>query len=278
MWGALFSAERHQTPVIRLALQPCAIRKTGHPVNPDDLENLNRFRAMLDLLPLSGDNGLEEKDVLATISLFPRWFGTPQSEWDESGASVGFPLPPPLLDDGIAADVSSFVDRFGSPVAFSCGTGVQRVRYFLDVAIELARVGHPVVFLSRYAGQRPGDMPENIILRDYVDHGALFPRVGLVIHNGGIGVIAQAIRASVPQIIVPLMYDQPDNALRVEHLGLGCTIPPNDFRLETLKSAVERLGSDRELPDRLRRVAADVSASAAIWKTADLIEGLIASA
>jgi rhamnosyltransferase subunit B len=272
MWGALFSAERCGMPVIRLALQPCAIRRGGHPIDPEDLKKLNRFRATLGLQSCSGENGLDETSALATISLFPPWFGHPQSDWNESGVCVGFPLAVPAPRDHATADVRAFLDRFGAPIVFTCGTGVQEVRHFLDVAVDYARTGRSALFLSKHVGRPPIGLPETILVRDYVDHGALFPRARAVIHNGGIGVIARSISAAVPQVVVPLMYDQPDNAQRVERLGLGCTVLPENLQVETVSAALEKLGNDHLLTDRLQRFAADVAATAALSNAADLIE------
>jgi len=41
------------------------------------------------------------------------------------------------------------------------------------------------------------------------------------VHHGGIGTTAEALRAGVPQLILPLAYDQFDNGARVEALAAG---------------------------------------------------------
>ena len=50
----------------------------------------------------------------------------------------------------------------------------------------------------------------------YVPLRALLPRCAALVHHGGIGTTAEALRAGVPQVIVPLAYDQFDNAARVD--------------------------------------------------------------
>ena len=49
----------------------------------------------------------------------------------------------------------------------------------------------------------------------------LFPYAAAIIHHGGIGTTAQALRAGKPQLVIPFFADQPDNAGRVARLGVG---------------------------------------------------------
>lgn len=274
-FAALFAAERYRLPVIRIALQPCAIRRTGHPVSPDALEFLNGFRKEHGLTPLDGRNGIEEPSLL-TLSLFPSWFGAPQSNWRQSGKCIGFPsssnadgLVPPAL--------SSLIEDGRNPVVFSMGSGVQEVTRFLDAAKSFCTTTKlPVVFLSRYASSAStADLPEGMQIHRYVEHSALLPRALAVVHNGGIGTVAQCLRAGVPQIIVPMVYDQPDNAQRVEQLGAGRALELGTFGSENLLNAYRILSSDSSLPTRLRKLAGYVRRSNSAKAGADEIEALI---
>ena len=42
-----------------------------------------------------------------------------------------------------------------------------------------------------------------------------------MVHHGGIGTVANAIAAGVPQLIRPICFDQMDNGMRVKRLGAG---------------------------------------------------------
>jgi rhamnosyltransferase subunit B len=54
----------------------------------------------------------------------------------------------------------------------------------------------------------------------------LLPAASALVHHGGIGSCAQALRAGIPQVMVPQAYDQFDNAMRVERLGVGQALKP----------------------------------------------------
>jgi rhamnosyltransferase subunit B len=225
-WAAQFICERYELPYTRIALQPCAIRQAGHPVSVEEHRLLNRLRERMGLAVLPSADRIPET-IERTLSFFPHWFGAPQSEWAESGQCVGFMY---LDDDSYApdAELDAFISR-RRPIVVSLGTGTPSPQVF-DALIERIAIelSYPVVFLgpSLRFGSHP--RPENIIHRTWADHRYLLARAGLLIHNGGIGAVAQAIRARIPQIVVPLVWDQPDNGARVERLGLGRCIAPLD--------------------------------------------------
>lgn len=70
----------------------------------------------------------------------------------------------------------------------------------------------------------------DVLTLGYAPHSLVFPEAAAVIHHGGIGTTGQAIRAGVPQLIVPFFGDQRDNAHRVARLGIGATLSPSAFR------------------------------------------------
>lgn len=103
----------------------------------------------------------------------------------------------------------------------------------------------------------------------HADHGWLLRHALLLVSHGGIGAVAQAIRAAVPHIVLPLDFDQPDNAARVEALGLGATLSPA-ASAEHILAAYERMAADPDLVPRLAWAAARVDTvqtahAAATW-------------
>jgi rhamnosyltransferase subunit B len=69
---------------------------------------------------------------------------------------------------------------------------------------------------------------------DYIDFAYALPKSLAIVHHGGIGTTAQAIKAGIPQLIRPVKYDQPDNANRLYKLGLGSFVLPQYFKAETV--------------------------------------------
>nr|WP_250125752.1 nucleotide disphospho-sugar-binding domain-containing protein [Chroococcidiopsis sp. CCMEE 29] len=63
----------------------------------------------------------------------------------------------------------------------------------------------------------------------YVPYSQIFPRACAIVHQGGIGTTAQALRAGRPTLVMPYSHDQPDNAARVERLETSRTISRKQY-------------------------------------------------
>src|SRR5262249_48661563 len=152
----------------------------------------------------------------------------PQADWPRGCHCVGFPFPEPGELDAVTAD---FVARHGAPLVFTPGTGVLDATAFFDTAREVcASLQLPAVFLSPRACEVAGP---HLLARAFVDLGALLPRARLLFHHGGIGTTAQALRAGIPQVILPNRFDQPDNAMRIASLRLGAVaLAPRPVRAD----------------------------------------------
>ena len=65
-----------------------------------------------------------------------------------------------------------------------------------------------VILLTGWGGLSNDDLPDKVFKIDEVPHDWLFPQVKAVIHHGGAGTTAEAIRAGVPSIVTPFFFDQ----------------------------------------------------------------------
>jgi UDP:flavonoid glycosyltransferase YjiC (YdhE family) len=69
----------------------------------------------------------------------------------------------------------------------------------------------------------------------------LLPRSATLVHHGGIGTTAEALRAAVPQLVLPWAVNQFDNAERVRALGVALTLPSRRLRPDLLLRALGQL-------------------------------------
>ena len=164
----------------------------------------------------------------ATFSLMacPDWFAMPQVDWPEHCYVTGFLFSPSVVP--LPVDIAAFIKRHGPPLVFTPGTGVSALSEFVIRARETSlALGLPAVVLSPTAAPVKGEIGSEdppMFFSDFVDLAALLPQSRALIHHGGIGTSAQAMRAGVPQLVVPDRFDQPDNAVRVAGLGLGAAM------------------------------------------------------
>ena len=91
-------------------------------------------------------------------------------------------------------------------------------------------------------------------------------------HHGGIGTAAQALRAGIAQVVVPLAYDQPDNAARLKRLGVASILPQRRLDGARLASTLRALLSRPDLPAKLLESARRFEHDSAIDDTCRLIE------
>jgi UDP:flavonoid glycosyltransferase YjiC (YdhE family) len=85
-------------------------------------------------------------------------------------------------------------------------------------------------------------------------HALLFPRTALVVHHGGSGTTAQALRAGVPQVLLPLILDQFHHAHRLFLAGIA----PRPVAMEKITAAglTAAIESALQLPAGPRQAAA----------------------
>jgi MGT family glycosyltransferase len=82
--------------------------------------------------------------------------------------------------------------------------------------------------------------PANVVVRQWARHADVLPHCSAVITHGGHGTVMKALLAGIPQIVVPLGRDQPDNAARVVELGAGIRLPKK-ASVGALSDAVEQI-------------------------------------
>jgi len=113
---------------------------------------------------------------------------------------------------------------------------------------------------------------DNMTGEGFLPQPAILPQVDLVITHGGNNTVTEAFHHGVPMVVLPLFWDQVDNAQRVDELGFGVRLPAYDFDDTELTGAVDRLLADAALKRRLAAMSARIKASPGTVKAADLIE------
>jgi UDP:flavonoid glycosyltransferase YjiC (YdhE family) len=209
------------------------------------------------------------------IGMFPEWFAAPQPDWPQQVVLTGFPL----WDESALAQMPErareFLAQGDPPIIFTPGSAMVFGRQFFLAAVEACRwLGRRGMLLTRYAEQLPGCLPKEVEHFDYVPFSQLLPHCGAIVHHGGIGTVAQALAAGVPQLIMHMAHDQHDNAARLVRLGVGEGIRPRAFRGAAVASALGRLVSSKRVRARCRESAARFHGSDPLARTCEVLETL----
>jgi len=157
------------------------------------------------------------------LAMFSRRFGPPQPDWPPHVKVTGFPFfDAPEHTPG--SELDRFLDRGESPLVFTLGSSAVKVAggFYGEAVRAASHLGRRAVLVAGAGAPqlRPG-LPPSMIAVDWADYAAMFARAAVVVHQGGVGTTAQALRAGVPQLVVPFAHDQFDNAERVRRLGCG---------------------------------------------------------
>jgi rhamnosyltransferase subunit B len=177
------------------------------------------------------------------LCLFPEWFAPRQIDWPDRLYQTDFPLfdPIPPASEPHPA-LHEFLANGRAPLVFTAGSAMGCPGdFFTKAAAVTLALKQRAVFVTAYPDKLPHNLPASILPVSYVPFHALFPRAAAVIHHGGIGTTAQALAAGVPQLILPISHDQPDNAERIVRLGCGRTLPRGQRRERNLILALREL-------------------------------------
>ncbi|WP_444843721.1 glycosyltransferase [Duganella caerulea] len=109
--------------------------------------------------------------------------------------------------------------------------------------------------MTKERAQIPANLPEAVLWQAYVPLSALLPHTAALVHHGGIGTTAEALRAGTPQLVVPFAWDQFDNGARIASLGVGQVIPARRIRPRKLARMLEHLCNSETVRARCSSLA-----------------------
>ena len=238
-------------PLIRLAYWAAEKLITDRLLAPP----VNEFRRTIGLPPVKRILTKWAPSPQCLIGLFPDWFG-PVPDMGPTFTHAGFV---PFDDAGARPtppEVTAFMASGPKPVVFSFGSAMRTGRPYFEAAVEACvRLNVRGVLLARAGDQIPDTLPANVIHAPYAPFSDVFPKAAAVVHHGGIGTSAQALRAGVPHLVMPLAFDQADNAKRLNRLGVSTTVFPKRFTGPNVAKALRAVIEDGTVREHAIKVS-----------------------
>jgi UDP:flavonoid glycosyltransferase YjiC (YdhE family) len=307
MYSARFAAEKLGIPHLTIALQPMVflsahdppsvsqapwlaplLRRLGPAITravygPGKIlaarrgHPLQAFRRALGLPDTKASPLLEGQfSPYGTLATYSPLLGSIQSDYPPNTTITGFPHYD-RHGSGLTPALQKFIEAGPPPLVFTLGSfAVDFPGNFYQVSLDAARtLGQRAILLigpARNESLRK-QQADDVFISDYAPFSALFPHGSVIIHHGGIGTVGQALRAGKPQLVVPFLGDQFDNAARIARLGVGRWIGQNRYsptrvagelttllRTQDFKSRAAAVGRDIDLEDGAEMVARIVDA------------------
>lgn len=242
-------------------------------IDPHVAPIVNGLRAEFALPPVRSVFKEWIHSPLLTIGLFPDWFGPPQPDWPPQLQLVGFPLFDAPPGEPAPAAVERFLDAGPPPIVFTPGSANRHARAFFSAAAGACRrLGRRGLLLTGHQEDVPAPLPDGVMHAGFAPLSRILERCAALAHHGGIGTTAAALAAGIPQLVMPLSHDQPDNAARVLRLGAGERLMPKRF---TERNVVEKLAgllASERVRARCRELAQRCGRSCGLIDACDLIE------
>ncbi|MEN3940610.1 glycosyltransferase [Prosthecobacter sp. SYSU 5D2] len=191
------------------------------------------------------------------LVLFPSWFAQPQPDWPANTLQWDFPLEDIARERPLSDEVLQFLDAGDKPIVFTPGSANIQARRFFEVALAaITSLDRRAIFATRDLGQLPPNLPASVLAVEYAPFSTLIPHAAAFVHHGGIGTLSQGFAAGVPQLIMAMAHDQPDNAYRLEQTGAGLGLIPLTFTPRRVRSALHRLLTEPDFLEAARRCKA----------------------
>jgi len=236
-----------------------------------------RFRRSLGL-PAGANPIFDAKhSPFGTLAMFPDFLAAPQPDWPANTVQAGFPFYHQGED---VAVVREFLQSGSPPVVFTLGSIVAHFEpSFYQAAAEAAQIlGRRAILLTGRNAAVPQNLPNSILAVNYAPLHYVLPHACAIVHAGGIGTCAEALKAGIPSVVIPYAFDQPDNAARLRRLGVAEILPRSSISARNLTSKLERLLKTPGATSATRRLAGMIHPQEALNQALDKMESLTGTA
>jgi rhamnosyltransferase subunit B len=213
------------------------------------------------------------------LAMFSRVLGQEQKDWPPNTKITGFCFYdsdggnaslPPHLEKFLAAGPPPVVFTLGSAAVLAAG------RFYEFSARAAIKLGiRTVLLIGNDPRNRPRHpLPDSICVAEYAPYSTLLPHAAMAVHQGGVGTVAQCLRAGKPMLIMPYSHDQPDNARRVRRLKVARILQRQYFTPMRVARKLRILFERPIYVRRARQIALRIAAEDGVAAACQALEDL----
>lgn len=210
------------------------------------------------------------------LALFSQVFAQPQKDWYKQTCITGFPFYDRQATE-LSPELLEFIKAGSPPIVFTLGSAAvnDAGSFYIESAIAAKQLGSRAVLLI--GEDERNQLPESllstaIITFNYAPYSKLFPYASVIVHQGGIGTTAEALRSGRPMLVMPYSHDQPDNAARAERLGVARIIKRSKYKAIAVASELKQLLHEPKYAQQAKIIGEQIRSEDGVKVACDRIE------
>lgn len=303
--GAVSISEKLSIPLIMANLQPMIVPTKEFPMAGMPTLNIGRWynKSTYSLIKLGlkmydkivNDfrvntlniaQNLKNNDMLSNakgkpipiLHAYSKYIVPRPSDWPSQATVNGYWFLDQLENWQPSTTLKSFLEAGEAPVYIGFGSmagkNPEKITKICIEAINKANLRG--ILATGWGGLQTNQLPDNILKIDKAPHSWLFPRVSSVVHHGGAGTTAAALRAGKPMTICPFIADQPFWGKRINMLKVGPRpIPYKKLTVKRLTNALLQMSKDKTMRERAKELAELISKENNFKNTIKMIEDIV---
>ncbi|HEV2237203.1 MAG TPA: glycosyltransferase [Ktedonobacterales bacterium] len=177
-------------------------------------------------------------------------------------------------------DLEAFLARPEPVIAVSSGSvapGVTQAftEFYRTSLSAIQRVGARALVIGAAAGTFHDPLPDDALALPFAPFSQVYSHCTAVIHHGGIGTVAQALRAGVPALVIPWGVDQYINAEQVAHLGAGRWLQRHSYTVERAVQGLDALLHRERYREQAQALATQIVQEDGVATLCDALESVL---
>jgi sterol 3beta-glucosyltransferase len=239
---------------------------------------VNDFRSWLGLPPFTFARFVRSLQTTPMLGAYSPTVIPHPADWSDKVHVTGYLFLDAQPDWQPSKELEAFLEAGDPPIYFGFGSmSGRKPEELASLIVEaIAMSGRRGLLLTGWGGLRVGAHSEDVFVLDSAPHSWLFPRMAAVVHHGGAGTTAEGLRAGVPTVIVPFVFDQYFWGARLKALGLGPDpIPQKKLTSERMAQAIHSAVIDSDIKQRAASCGKAIRLENGLGNAVKVIQGYL---
>ncbi len=202
----------------------------------------------------AGVPSLKNKNSYPYLAIIPMplFLQSPNSNWKNSTEITGYFFADTPSDYSPPKDLQNFIKKGEEPILITFGSmfhNQEQTKHLFRVACEsLDKSGTRAVVIMPDLNEKEITIPENVYIAKQIPYSWLLREVKMVVHHFGFGTTAEVLKAGLPSIPIPHIFDQKIRASTIHKLGYAYKpLDINKINSNILSNAIIQVKNNQKI-------------------------------